>query len=355
MSPERRDDLQRIIGRNYDRIDWYGLDIEPGDADIADAFTWGAESDQPVTPYFEASYRTTDYTSVDMGLGEFSVHLLFWILQQYDHSDELIIIIDEPDAYLPPNAAAGLLARLLNICREHRNKGWRMILSTHSSDIIADAVSQNAFVYLDIAADGTTTATHITDDPSIAHVLLARPPIKRVLYVEDESALHLTTALIESLGRDASASTDVIWAHGSGDLVELSRHLPRPIRPKINYVLVFDGDQRSRPEIRPNEEHRWPAIFLPTEQDPDSLLASVRDLEKLATRLGRTFDDVARVLSSLEGRDSHDRVNVMADHFGRHLVLPALAALWVEENPLDAATFHDSLRSLFATGRRTGT
>ena len=179
---DRRDDVQQIIGREYESIDWYALEVEPEDKDVAERFRWGGE--QSLLPYFEAKYRGLDYTSRDMGLGEFSIHFLFWILEQYRDVEDLTLLLDEPDAYLPPIGASGLVTRLLKICLD---RNWQVILTTHSSEIISQAVDEGAFVLLQLDTDGDGTAVHSKDDPTVADMLLEQPPFRHVLFVEDRS------------------------------------------------------------------------------------------------------------------------------------------------------------------------
>ena len=80
-SGDRLTDLEKIVGRKYDELEWFALEVEPDDEVIAKRFSW--VGDQPVIPYFRASYRGHEYTSREMGLGEFSVHFLFWILDHF--------------------------------------------------------------------------------------------------------------------------------------------------------------------------------------------------------------------------------------------------------------------------------
>jgi len=341
LPAQRIEDVERIVGRKYERVGWYGLDVVPGDILVADRFKWG--TDQTVIPYFEATYRNVDYGSLSMGLGELSTHLLFWILQQYEQTNELIILMDEPDAYLPPVAASALVSRLLNLCKD-RARGWRIILTTHSADLIADALEQDAFVLLERDAQGTTFATHSANDPTIANVLLARPPVRSILYVEDESAFHLTRALADGLGPRGAAGLSIVWGKGYGYMLELRKHLPTSRSP-IAYALVFDGDQRANALIPVPLDGHWPAIFLPSTSDPDSLFVSAHDPAVLATRLGKTTEEVARVIETFEGRDAHDWVNGVADAFDRGVVLSTLASLWVENNAQLASQFQGELRS----------
>jgi hypothetical protein len=341
LPPMRIDDVERIVGRKYERIEWYGLDVVPGDADVAARFKWG--TDQTVIPYFEATYRDVDYDSLNMGLGELSTHLLFWILQQYEQTSELIILMDEPDAYLPPVAASALVSRLLNLCKD-RSRGWRIVLTTHSADLIADALEHDAFVLLERDAHGATIATQSADDPTIANVLLARPPVRSILFVEDESAFHLTRALVDGLGPKDAGGLSIVWGRGYGYMLELRKHLPKSRSP-IAYALVFDGDQRSNDSIPVPLDGHWPAIFLPSGSDPDSLFITSHDPAVLAKRLGKTTEEVARVIETFEARDAHDWVNGLADAFDRGVVLSTLASLWVEANAQLAGNFQSELRS----------
>ena len=70
-------------------------------------------------------------TRHDMGLGEFSVHFLFWILEQYRDHKGLTLLLDEPNAYLPPVGASNLLMRLLALCLTQK---WKLILNTFVGD-----------------------------------------------------------------------------------------------------------------------------------------------------------------------------------------------------------------------------
>lgn len=361
LTVDQIDDMHRIINREYDRFDWYGLDVVPGDQSVAERFSWGGE--QPTVPYFEASYRGINYNSRSMGLGELSVHLLFWILQQHEQTEELVLLIDEPDAYLPPLAASVLLARLLKVIKGKKRK-WRLVISTHSADIISAAVTHDSFLFLEVGQDGVLEATPSRDDPHIGDLLLARPEIRHVVFVEDESAFHLARALILGMDRRVSGSISLVWGNGYGYMRGLQKHLPQAHHQEIGYVLVFDGDQRpalSAPATRDgtgedaprgeaaagnqdSEAAPWQAVYLPTEADPDKLfktLASSRQL--LAERLGRSTTELNRVLSTLEGKDAHDWVNGVATGIDRPHTLAVLAALWVELHPTESSAFRDAL------------
>lgn len=324
----RLDDVQRVVGRNYDDLGWYSLEFEIADSTVAAALPWAEGEDDPtLVPYFETTYRDIEYSSVDMGQGELAVHLLFWILEILREKPGLVLLLDEPDAYLPPVAARALVARLLRICKERQ---WSIVMSTHKSEVIEWAIAEDAFVRVSVDDSGASVYAHSQDDEHAGRDLLAQDHVSRVLYVEDESALHLTRALMDSLGPQAKSTTSVIWAKGEGNLRRIRDALPRGARAPIQYALIPDGDQRD--SFPDSTEDQWPLIFLP--DDPDVLFVAAGNAHKdqLAALLNTDRQTLERVLEPHEGADAHDWVNGLAEHFGREGTLKVLAQLWVEHN-----------------------
>lgn len=334
---DRQGDVQRVIGREYDLIDWYALEVEPSDEAVAERFRWGGE--QPLLPYFEVQHRGVHYSSREMGLGEFSVHLLFWILDQYRDVEGLTLLLDEPDAFLPPVGASALLVRLLKICLDRE---WRLVVTTHSSEMIADSLDEQAFVLLRTDGEGAAVATHCLADPTVADTLLARPPIRHVFFVEDESAWILAHVLIETFDRRLARASAVVWGNGSGYMTELQEHFPQPPQREIGYAYLFDGDKRA--EVKRSKRNRWPALFLPTGDDPDVLFRTLRvGVTMLAERLNVPEEELARFLDSIEGLDAHDWVNDLGQEYGRARTLRTLAELWVDTNEEIVASFLQEL------------
>lgn len=336
---DRLDDVKRVIGREYDSVEWYALEIEPQDEEVAARFRWSREgSDDPLVPHFRVRYRDLAYSSNEMGLGEFSVHFLFWILDQYRDQSDLTLLLDEPDAYLPPIGVESLLARLLNICLSRR---WRLIISTHSAEMITRAVEEKALTLLRVDHQGRTSALHSASTPNLAVDLLPQPAVDRVLFCEDESAWYLTRALLDVHNARLSKATSVVWGNGHGYLRRLHEALPRPPRSEIKFAYVFDGDQRG---TQVAQASRWPAVFLPTGEDPDALFREVaRDPSKLADRLGIGLTALQLTLDSIEAADKHDWVTFLGDRHGRPVVLRALAMLWAEQNPAAGKAFAGEL------------
>lgn len=339
----RRNDIQRTVGRVYDYIEWYALEVEPGDANVAQQFSWGG--DQSLIPYFKVSYRGVEYSAREMGLGEFSIHFLFWILDQYKHVETLTLLLDEPDAYLPPIGASALLVRLMNTCVKRR---WRLIVTTHSSEMITEAVEADSFLLLQSGVNGGIIITRSADDRTAADSLLSPPALRHVFFVEDESAYYLARTLLATFDRQLERESTVIWGGGHGYMTKLRDFLPRPPLAKIRYTMLFDGDMRDT--IVSSAPRRWPIAFLPTADDPDTLFWSIRnEVSAIARRLSVPELEVSRFIDSREGFDPHDCVNDFGSQYGRERALRCLAEVWIERNREDVALFNEELREILQT------
>ena len=240
----------------------------------------------------------------------------------------LVLLLDEPDSFLPPVGVSALLARLLGICLR---RGWQIVLTTHSEELISLAIEEAAFTLLRVDENGATVAITSSEDSQAGLELLSRPPVDHVFYCEDETArLYVTTALLNEIDPRLARSSSVVWGGGDGYMKKLKQSLPRPPRPDIHFRFVFDGDQRGSVESTSQE---WPALFLPVPGDPDTALRGLAsDVPRLATVLGVRLNDLSQLLDSLQGMDAHDWVNALGESYGRNHALTVLAALWVDAN-----------------------
>lgn len=279
-----------------------------------------------------------------MGLGELSVHILFWVLEQYREEKNMTLLLDEPDAYLPPVGSGRLLAGLQELCRK---RDWGLVVSTHSEEMIRTARENDGLLVLSRATNSAVESFRSwRDGPDVAAHLLSTPPIDLVLFCEDESAAALTRALLGAGATDRGRGTAVVWKDGTGYLNTLSRQLPRYASMQIKFGVVFDGDQRGK-EGRAEHSSGWKAIFLPTDQDPDDLFKSLtHQRTRIATRLQVKEAAVAGWLDALGGSDKHDWVNGLCTRHGnRTAMLDALADLWVGDHPDECKTFNSDVEA----------
>jgi energy-coupling factor transporter ATP-binding protein EcfA2 len=334
---KRVEDLSRILGRTYSSVEWSELDLIPAEPEVANIFKWGGK--QPTVPYFRVGHRDATYSGREMGLGEFTMHLLMWILEQYRSTENLTLLLDEPDAFLPPVGVQRLLRRLLLMCKE---RGWQLILTTHSEEMIRTAVDHDAFLLMYVDDAGQTRARAARDDRRIVAPLLTRPGVERVLFCEDEAAYYLIQSMLASSDAIEDGAVATAWGQGHGYIRELRKALPKPPRFDLAFTFVFDGDQWAEVDYVPQ---RWPVRFLPTGGDPDALFRGALDIDFLAGRVGASVSVVESYLSGIDGEEDHDWVNSLADHFGRPMTLKALADSWVGQNLDHSNAFVEQIAS----------
>lgn len=253
-----------------------------------------------------------------------------------------MLLLDEPDAFLPPVGVQSLLARLLNICL---TRNWSLVLNTHSEEMIALSLEHESFTLVSDDQAGRPVASNSADDPMAATSLLSRPPVDTIVFAEDESACAFARGLLDAVDPMQCRRTAFLWGGGGdGYLRQLLEHLPRPPKPPVRFAFVFDGDQRgsvSEPPIR-----RWKAVFLPTDHDPDTLMMALApEVERLAGRLSTDEARLSAFLASIEGSDPHDWVNRLAEEYGRPQVLQGLPAVWAELNTHLMEEFAAALQS----------
>ncbi|WP_143757356.1 ATP-binding protein [Clavibacter michiganensis] len=343
LDADRLNDVQRIVGRQYDEVEWYAIDVEFGDdthETIRETFRWGR--DQVLVPFVRAKYANIAYDARTMGLGEFSMHVMFWILEQYKDQKGLVVLLDEPDAYLPPVGVGPLLDRLLLICND---RDWNLVLATHSDELITEATKRKVFYLLRNTALGELEVLPSTKNPDVATFLLAKPPYKLLMFVEDESAWHLARALLDFVDRGLSRQVLIVWGNGYSYMTSMRPYMPKPPYAEVKFAYVFDGDQRER--IDKSAANEWRSIYLPTLEDPDFLMKSLRLMPQLlADALVTPLSEMQRYLDTIEGEDPHDWVNKLGEQYERQRVLRALAALWVANHETDATAFVAEVRKI---------
>lgn len=339
LSTDTRSAVSLIVGREYASINWYSFELEPPDALVASRFKWGGE--QSLVPYFVVEHRGLTYDALDMGLGEFCVHFLFWIIDQYRDSHSITLLLDEPDAYLPPVGVSTLMHHLADTCLKNE---WKIVISTHSEEMIRIARDNSFFTLLRVDDTGNTKAVHSSDDPSAGDMLLSPSGVELLLFCEDESATNLTRAILQLNRLDSLRHTSIVWGDGDGYLRRLHRAMPKPPSPDIRFAYIFDGDQRAKPPEATSRQ--WPAVFLPTDDDPDSLFKALTSYpNEMASSLGVPVGQLVEFLDTVIAEDPHDWVNTLGTRFGRTHTLSSLSSLWCRLHPAEVDRFITDLEA----------
>lgn len=349
-------DIGQVIGKDYESIEWYSFELDPGPTEkaVAEQLRWGGE--QVIIPYFRVRLQSNGfYCSTDMGLGEFSVHLFFWIIDQYEDVANLTLLLDEPDSFFPPSAKLAFLYTLLSVCLKQK---WKVVLSTHSSELITKAFQMDSFIYLDRNLDGQIRSTEAEKVPTVIEELVSAHPVRYIFFVEDESAKYLGEALIKAFGHGLGRESLIVWGKGYGYMKRLLEHVPDYLAKHLAFVYLFDGDIRCSGQIdsnrcAPKVRNGGPVLYLPSPDNPDKLYKSLKLSEdamvELAGNIGVGYEDLVAFVNTKDGLDEHDWVNMIAEQFGREKVLRGFAEVWCARNEKSAAEFHKELIRVLKT------
>jgi hypothetical protein len=334
--------LRSTVGRQYDTVEWYAVEIDDSPFEPI----VGAS----LAPFFRVSQHGASYTAASMGLGELSIHLLYWIMHHLREQSEVLVCLDEPDAFLPPRAKMDMTAELIALALKHHQS---LLVPTHAAEVITTAVRNKALLYMTRDATGA----HLMDssiDPSVADHILGTPVAtsELVLFCEDEAAYVLTQRALDLRAPDIARRTVVAWARGTGSLESLASSLPRHRELAVRFAIVVDEDQAHRATERDllvdKDAERWPVLTLPVEKDPDQTFRKLTDdPEALAEALGVTLNRVRLVIADLEAADAHDLTNKLAALApGRQRGLAALSDLWIGQHGAGVDSFLENVRTL---------
>jgi hypothetical protein len=322
--------IREVVRRNYTSISWYAFPVIDTSPEDPSPFTDLAGED--VLPYFEVEHGGVRYGAEDMGLGELSIHILLWLLW-YMREFDGVILLDEPDSFIPESSSRSLLHQILRLSSARKQS---FVVTSHGHELISQGVSQDEVV-LFLAHDGEKVVCY--DDPvdvrEFAKSLLAVSTVDRlVLLVEDDAAAALSREMLRQLDANLARQSTVLWAGGTGILQSLQANLPGVSGRGMDVVVVLDGEITDLPADHSNRTHggqpRWPYVILPGGTEPDVLMqeGTLERVPFLADLLRVSNARLTGVLSKIEGTEHHTWIESMVTELGdidRQIVLEALA------------------------------
>lgn len=298
--------VRAIVGKSYRTVSWASIDVSES------PFT--SVLDDDVVPYIRVEDERGVYSSFEMGEGELTAHLLVWLLWYLRDQEGQVLLLDEPDALLPPAAREQLLDHIANYAV---TRAAAVVATSHSNELIRAAVAQpGVLIYLG-TEDGRPVFVHDPDElrELVETVLLppaglgrhdvAASTVRCVVWLEDDAAVALARELLRRVAPESLDSIALYWTRGEGDLRTIQLRLPRPDIPvaALEFAVVFDGDVADLPK---EEAARWPALQLPGRTSPDVLFQQNVGAKELAYRAGKSKITMETLLASLGGRDPHD-------------------------------------------------
>ncbi|EGQ7707385.1 ATP-dependent nuclease [Vibrio cholerae] len=294
--------LEQVGARNYSDEQLLNINYLTN-TEYTSVKVWNIEQEyeeHPVFPIFEVEKNGVTYQSSTMGIGEVSLLYFFWLIERIASVNEhSLLLIEEPESYLPPKTQKRLMNCLAWLIAE---KGVSVVLSTHSEHILSFISPDRINLMID---SGTEKQFH-KDFEAVGEILelgLQKTTSKKgLLCVEDEAALIL---IKEMLGELADLYSYEI-AGSEGDLKKRCEVFMNNV-DDYKFRAVFDGDSRGKftNQLGSNHVDR----YLPTNLAPDELIHGHflgMDNHTIAADLGVAPHRINIAKESSQGVDFHD-------------------------------------------------
>lgn len=268
-------------------------------------------------PFFEVTLEGVAYDNRMMATGELSVLYLAWVLKAAVAN--AIILIEEPEAHLPPSSHAAVFALIANAAL---HKNLCVILTTHSSTI-AEHVPDDCLVSVKSSGITSTLPQTAESKSRVLSRLGLRPKINACFFVEDALAQNVLTEILAAYDFGLVCNVEVVVAKsadkkgqgaGDGAIKKSIESLPDGIKT-VRFVGAVDGDAK---EGTKNWKCKDRLVFLPfaAAMEIELVQALEADIIKGAQALRRSVDSLSDALEATRGKDHHDRFKEIAAALG---------------------------------------
>ena len=182
----RASEVGDLVRRDYEDVKWYVVPIVDG--------PFQAIVGEDVVPIFTVKHAGQEYDFRSMGLGELSAHLLMWILAYTKGNDATPLLLDEPEAFMPPPSRDVVLSYLVEETFSRRSS---IVVTSHSLELISPALDSGSAVYLAESANTITAVGHSEKLADRVAGLFGRSvPADWLILCEDEAAFILGDELL---------------------------------------------------------------------------------------------------------------------------------------------------------------
>lgn len=330
------EEMSALVGKDYQSISFSEIEIQ----------------DNKSYPFFiVTTFDDEQYDVSSMGLGEYQLFYLMWILTGLER--EGILLLDEPDSAISYQSCMmlpGILAKAS--VKKHTS-----IYCTSHLPYLSDALNSGGQTVISRNASGIS----LSNSPSVS-MSLGLPAAKRGCFlVEDEIAQELLTALLAFHSNKTLRTFRIIQMNGASEIVNFLQQVDkhRGLNDICSYIGVFDGDlENDNPNANKLEKLKsvrylyLPGV-IPMERAYRDLLKKSKSfylaVMKAIPCKQEALDDA---LQGTQGADYHDWPAEMASYLGINTstYINVLSRCWVEVNKDDPAVgrFFERMNTLIS-------
>lgn len=244
--------------------------------------------------YFDIKYKEINYSTPKMGMGEYAVFHLFFLLTNLRTGTSLFL--EEPENFLTPITQNRLMDVLLNIVEK---KKIIVYLSSHSPYIVRKVPKECVVSISNI--NGKIELNSKKNLEIILNELGLDINLKGIIFVEDYVAKEMVKALLkQKISTSFLKKYEVVIAKDESTIKKIKDANLKGDKLKILYF--YDGDMKGK---HPKEEN---VFFLPGKEplEKEAKFIANEKIEDLSKSYSIALDDLKSFLVKVEGIEKHE-------------------------------------------------
>lgn len=281
----------------------------------------------PNFPFFSVTINSISYDVRTMGLGEFSLFYFYWIINYVSkYEGNKILLIEEPESFLPPSSQVKLANILVKSIDEN---GISCILSSHSEHIIKRIPRDNILIFSKLG--NKIKCKQALDNFEHLKTIGLSAPKLGILLFEDTAAIQFFKTLIKNSKEYVPDSFYYLNSGSESNIINDLKSIPSKIESFL-IIGIFDGDCRNTIIKLPETSYY---TYLPSEYNPETLLIKfLKDINPndLALLFNKTVDEINYALDETTGCDHHDYFEIMSRSLDSeyNFIFSSVCKIWTE-------------------------
>jgi len=289
LSQENIAKLSHMVGRNYCEIEVYEIPEENINDNLKDLIKIKC------FPYFRVKFNDIIYETPKMGMGEYALFYLFYLLENLE--EDTSIFLEEPENFLSPISQNGLTDYIIDIVEI---KKLILYISTHSPYIVKRFPKECTTVLFNLSGKIEFQAPHELD--SVLDELGLDINIKGVIIVEDFIAKEIVSELIIEKFSNCFFKKYEILTVNEKTLIE--NLIESDVNGDNLEVIYFLNKDIGNTHKKLDEKK---ICFIPGELsfELEAIKIIKENIKDVAKKLRRKEHDVRRALSKAQGKDKY--------------------------------------------------
>lgn len=251
---------------------------------------------EAIIPYFIVTKNGVTYGSENMGLGEYSIFFLHWLLSSC--ASNSVILLEEPESFITPESQL----RISNFfAMQSTTRNLFTILTTHSEYILKN-IPHESIHLINNGLDTPLITPCAQNLPYLEELGLNR--VKRgILFVEDHAAKLFLRLVLATSPLTTLKEFDIAICHGEGNIQRVLNCLP-DMNTSLRHIGVFDGDVNDKIDT---STITGSFVTLPGDECPENVFKTMLSHDGTPHKISqKNKNHVTALLTRISTLDKHD-------------------------------------------------